>query len=362
MKLAFVLGTRPEIIKMAPIINKTKKNESVVIYTGQHYDFDMSLRFIEELGMREPEYKMKLTKLQNTNTDRATQTGEIILKLAKILSEINPDTVLVQGDTNTVLAAAITSIKCNIPVSHVEAGLRSYDWRMPEEHNRIAVDHISEWLFAPTIKAKKTLLDEKVHGKAYVTGNTSIDAVEQNIANAQKKNKLNVLNGKFILATLHRGENVDDKTTLYSIMKALMDSPLRVILPAHPRTVQRLRQFGMLEKIKSSKTVSLISAIGYFDMLYLLKKCDFIVTDSGGIQEEATSPKIRKKVLITRKTTDRPEGLETGHSELVGVDTQSILRAIKRTVDNPKIVVRSSPYGSGNASERILNILKDRLG
>lgn len=361
MKLAFVLGTRPEIIKMAPIINQAKKSESVVIYTGQHYDFDMSLRFISELGMREPDYKMRLTRLQNATMDRATQTGEIILKLAKIVSEINPDTVVVQGDTNTVLAAAVTSIKCSIPVSHVEAGLRSYDWRMPEEHNRIAVDHISEWLFAPTVKAKTTLLDEKVHGRAYVTGNTSIDAVEQNILNAEKKSKINI-DGRFILATLHRGENVDNKDTLYSIMKALMDSPLRVVLPAHPRTVQKLRQFGIIDRIKKSKTVSLIPAVGYFDMLYLLKKCEFVVTDSGGIQEEATSPKIRKKVLIARKTTDRPEAVQTGHSELVGVGTQSILRAIRMAADNPKDAPKSSPYGSGNASGKILKVLRDRLG
>lgn len=362
MKLAFVLGTRPEIIKMAPIINKTKKSESVIIYTGQHYDFDMSLRFIKELGMRDPDYKMKLTRLQNTTVDRATQTGEIILKLAKIVSDISPDAVVVQGDTNTVLAAAITSIKCSIPVSHVEAGLRSYDWRMPEEHNRIAVDHISEWLFAPTAEAKRILLAERVHGKIYVTGNTSIDAVGQNIANAEKRKKIGDIDGRFILATLHRGENVDNKKTLYSIMNALMDSPIKIVFPAHPRTVRRLRQFGLLERVRRSKAVSLIPAVGYFDMLYLLKKCDFVVTDSGGIQEEATSPKIRKKVLITRKTTDRPEALQTGHSVLVGVDAQRILGAIRRTADNPKIKTKPSPYGSGNASGKILRILRERIG
>jgi UDP-N-acetylglucosamine 2-epimerase (non-hydrolysing) len=359
--MAFVLGTRPEIIKMAPIINKTKKSESVIIYTGQHYDFDMSIRFIRELGMREPEYKMKLTRLQNTTVDRATQTGEIILKLAKILSEIKPDTVLVQGDTNTVLAAAVTSIKCAIPVSHIEAGLRSYDWRMPEEHNRIAVDHISEWLFAPTLKAKRTLLNEKVHGKIYVTGNTSIDAVEENIEKAEKRKTIGNIDDCFALATLHRGENVDNKTTLYSIMNVLMASPIKIILPAHPRTMQRLKQFGLLDRIRRSKILSLVPAIGYFDMLYLLKKCNFVITDSGGIQEEATSPKIRKKVLIVRETTDRPEALQTGHSELVGIDKRQILNAIRRTMDNPKIPSKSSPYGSGNASEKILRTLRKSI-
>ena len=359
MKVAFVLGTRPEIIKLSPIINKIKKNECTVIYTGQHYDFDMSQRFIRDLGMRQPDYKMKLTKLQNTTSDRATQTGEIILKLAKILSDIKPDTVLVQGDTNTVLAAAVTSIKCNIPVTHVESGLRSHDWRMPEEHNRIAVDHISELLFAPTIMAKNTLQQERIHGKIHVTGNTSIDAVEENFFKAEKMKTLNNIEEPFILATFHRGENVDNKIILHSIIGALMDSPIKVIFPAHPRTVQRLAQFGLLENVKNSKKISMLPAVGYFDMLYLLKKCEFVVTDSGGLQEEATSPKIRKKVLIVRKTTDRPEALKTGHSELVSIGKQEILKTIKRTIKNPKIPSKSSPYGTGNAAVKILAILKN---
>jgi len=360
MKLAFILGTRPEIIKLAPLINKTKKSQSVIIFTGQHYDFDLSLRFINELGIRTPDYKMRLTKIENTTSDRATQTGEIILKLAKIISSINPDTVVVQGDTNTVLAAAVTSIKCGIPVSHVEAGLRSYDWRMPEEHNRIAVDHISEWLFAPTSQSKKTLLDEKVHGKIYVTGNTIIDAVEENIKKVEKKTKIHI-DDEFILATIHRGVNVDNKQNLYSIFTGFLKSPMKIILPAHPRTVRRLREFGLYSKVKNSKVVSLLPAIGYFDMLYLMKHCSFILTDSGGVQEEATSPKIRKKTLVIRKTTDRPEAISSGHSELVGIDTSKIIRAIKHTMKNPKISSRASPYGRGNASTKILNILRKNL-
>ena len=180
------MGTRPEIIKLAPIINKLPKRSSTVIFTGQHYDYEMSLQFINQLGIRNPDYKIKLTKIQNATTDRATQIGEMMLNLAKVFSKIKPDTVIVQGDTNTVLSSAISSIKCNIPVSHVEAGLRSYDWRMPEEHNRIAVDHISEFLFAPTSYNKKTLTDENVHGKIFVTGNTAIDAVCENIKKAKK--------------------------------------------------------------------------------------------------------------------------------------------------------------------------------
>jgi len=360
MKLTFVLGTRPEIIKLAPLIKKTTSRNSTIVFTSQHYDFDMSLRFIKELGIRKPDHTMKLTKIQNTTSDRATQTGEIIIKLAKIISSLDTDTIIVQGDTNTVLAAAITSIKCGIPISHVEAGLRSYDWRMPEEHNRIAVDHISELLFAPTVKNKKILEKENVHGDIFVTGNTSIDAVEENIYLSEKKSTIKV-DGDFILATLHRGENVDDKKTLNSIISGLLKSPLQIVLPAHPRTIRRLKEFGLYNKVLNSKTISLIPTVGYFDMLSLMKKCSFIVTDSGGLQEESTSPQIRKKVLIVRKSTDRPEAVISGQSELVGTDSQKISMSIKKALENQKISLRKSPYGNGQASKKILQIMKKKF-
>src|SRR5690349_6376927 len=220
MKIAIVMGTRPEIIKLSSIIKSLGRKNCTLIFTGQHYDYNMSIQFMEELEIRKPDYFMKLTKLQNAAIDRATQIGEIVLNLAKIISKIKPDTVIVQGDTNTVLAAAITGIKCSVPVTHVEAGLRSNDWRMPEEHNRIAVDHISEFLFAPTEHAKKTLQNEKVYGKTYVTGNTSIDAIQQNMSKAEKKANLSIeKNNDFALVTLHRGENVDNKETLSSIVQ-----------------------------------------------------------------------------------------------------------------------------------------------
>lgn len=361
MKVAIVMGTRPEIIKLSPIVNKLNKKNSTVIFTGQHYDYDMSLRFIKELGMRNPDYKMKLTKLQNTTTDRATQIGEIVLNLAKIITSINPDTVMVQGDTNTVLAAAITGIKCSIPISHVESGLRSYDWRMPEEHNRIAVDHISEFLFAPTRQTKMILEDEKVHGRIFVTGNTSIDAIEQNIKNAEKKASFSVQKEDFVLVTIHRGENVDNPQTLSAIVESLLRSNVDMIFPAHPRTINRLRKFGLYNKIKNSQKILLLPAVGYFDMLQLMKKCRFIISDSGGVQEEATSPKIRKKVLVVRKTTDRPESVALGYSEIVGTNTRQIVNAIKKNLDDSTIHSHGNPYGTGNASQKIINILQNRL-
>lgn len=350
-KISLVLGTRPEIIKLSPIIRLAKKNNTDVIFSGQHYDYNLGLRFIKELGLREPDFKLRISR-----TNSAKQMGEMIQKLSTIFLQTKPDTVIVQGDTNTVFAGAIASIKCNIPVSHVEAGLRSFDWRMPEEHNRIATDHLSELLFASTITSKKNLLDEKVHGKIFVVGNTSIDAINQNLRIAEKKSTINVGND-FVLLTLHRAENVDNKKTLTGILHAVIDSGEKFVFPIHPRTLKRLKEFGIYKYVTSAKNVQLIDAVGYLDMIMLMKKCKFIVSDSGGIQEEATSPKIRKKVLVIRKTTDRPEAVYAGMSELAGVNLQSIKKSIMQTASNPKISGIHTPYGNGNTAEKIMKII-----
>lgn len=350
-KISIVLGTRPEIIKLSPIIKLVKKRDTEIIFSGQHYDFKLGLKFIEELGLPRPDFILNLSK-----GNPAKQTGEMIQKFSEIFASEKPDTVLVQGDTNTVLAGAIAGLKYNIPISHVEAGLRSYDWRMPEEHNRIATDHISELLFAPTYISKKNLLNEKVHGKIFVTGNTVIDAIEQNLKLAEKKAAIHV-DDEFILLTLHRAENVDDKKTLGNILHAIIKSGEKIVFPIHPRTMRRIREFGFYNKMKNTKNITLINVVGYFDMILLMKKCRFIVSDSGGIQEEATSPKIRKKVLVVRKTTDRPETVKAGFSEVVGTNRNSILRAIKKNSVNPKYPKVASPYGNGKASEKIMKII-----
>jgi len=353
MKSAIILGTRPEIIKLAPIIDRLKKSNSSIIFTGQHYDYNMSLQFIEQLGIRSPDYSLKIQR-----GDPSSQIGKIITRLSGILNEIKPDTVVVQGDTNTVLAAAISSLKSGIPVSHVEAGLRSFDWRMPEEHNRIATDHISELLFAPTINTKKNLVAEKVHGKIFVTGNTIIDAINKFARISSKKSKLSVDIDNYILMTLHRSENVDNKTTLSSIIKGVMNSNEDVIFPVHPRTLKRLKEFDLYDKLKKSENILLLDSVGYFEMIELMKNCSFIVTDSGGIQEEATSPKIKKKVLVVRKTTDRPEAVSARMAKVIGVNKNKISFAIKQTSKNPKILSSKNPYGDGNTAKKILRIIQ----
>ena len=357
MKIAIVMGTRPEIIKLAPIIKKLPKSSSTIIFTGQHYDYKMSLQFINQLGIRNPDYNMKLTKLQNTTTDRATQIGEMMINLAKIFTKINPDTVVVQGDTNTVLSSAISSIKCNIPVSHVEAGLRSYDWRMPEEHNRVVVDHISEFLFAPTQLNKTILTKERVHGKIFVTGNTSIDAVCENIKQVKKMKTISDDYDDFVLINITRDENLNNKNNLSRIINDISNYKKKIVCPLHPRTLKKLKQFGVYHRIVDSKNITILPPVGYFDMLYLMKKCNLIVTDSGGIQEETTAPPIRKKVLLLRTSTERIEAVKAGFVEIIGVNPSKIASSIHKNFDNP-IKLSKNPYGSGKTSQKIIEILK----
>ncbi len=350
MKIAIVMGTRPEIIKLAPIIRKIPKKNCSLIFTGQHYDYKMGLKFVDELGLRKPDYSLQLS-----HSIPNIQMAQIISKLSKILQEIKPDTTVVQGDTNTVLASSICSLKLGIPISHVESGLRSFDWRMPEEHNRIATDHISEILFAPTNNSKKNLQSEKVHGKIFVTGNTVIDSISMYSKISSKKSKL-ILDGDFILLTLHRAENVDDKKTLSSIIKVMIDSQEKIIFPIHPRTKKRLDEFNLMSKLSKSKTIKIIDSTGYFEMLELMKKSSFILTDSGGIQEEATASQIRKKTFVLRKTTDRPEAVKTGFSELIGTNPTRIKSALRQGFDS-KIPHKKSPFGDGKAAEKILKVL-----
>jgi UDP-N-acetylglucosamine 2-epimerase (non-hydrolysing) len=356
MKVSIVLGTRPEIIKLAPIIRKIGSKNCSIIFTGQHYDNQMGLGFMRALDLPKPNYSLNITKL-----NPQLQISEIIAKLSKILIKERPDTVMIQGDTNTVLAAGICSLKSNIPISHVESGLRSNDWRMPEEHNRIAVDHLSELLFTPTKITKLNLQSENVHGKIFLTGNTVIDAINIYSKISKNKSKLSISSSDFILFTLHRSENVDNKKILSSIIKGVINSNEKVIFPIHPRTKKRLHEFGLYNKLFQNKNIQILDSVGYFEILELMKNCSFIVTDSGGIQEEATSPVIRKKVLVLRKTTDRPEAITSKMAEIIGLNEKNILNSIKKTMDNPKLQSKKTPYGKGDASEKILKILQNNF-
>jgi len=352
-----VVGTRPEIIKMAPGIKAFQRNETPFIFThcGQHYDYNMSQQFIDELDLPPPDYGYSVKAYS-----QGAQTAQIITRMEQLLKKTLPATVLVQGDTNGVLATALAGVKLGIPVGHVEAGLRSFDVRMPEEHNRRLTDHVSTHLFAPTETAERNLKNENVWGRIHVTGNTVIDATIRHLPIAEEKSRIleSVRFDEFALATAHRAENVDNPKVLKNFVEAFLEAPIPVVYPMHPRTKKRLKQNRMYTRIRKSENLEILPPLGYLDFLVLMKKCKIIITDSGGIQEEATAPCIRKPVLVLRLFTERPEAVKAGFSEVVGVEKSSILDVMERTLNHSTDLSSKSPYGDGNAAENILKIIE----
>jgi UDP-N-acetylglucosamine 2-epimerase (non-hydrolysing) len=354
---AVILGTRPELVKLASVIEalEGRGEETTVVHTGQHYDDALSEAFLRDLGMREPDVRLGVG-----SGSQAAQTAEMMVGIERAFSENRPDTVLVQGDTNTVLAGALAAAKMGIRVGHVEAGLRSGDRRMPEEYNRRVADHVSHLLFAPTKESERILRSEKVWGRIYVTGNTVIDACEKFVPVAlRKRGMASKMDEGFILVTAHRAENVDDPEVLESLVEVLEKAPLPAVYPLHPRTRKRLDENGLLGRLEGCDNVRLLPPAGYLDFLALMAKCRFIFTDSGGIQEEATSPSIRKRVLVFRRSTERPEAVKAGYATVVGTSPARILKAMRAEVKSPSRPRAKSPYGDGRAGERIARIVAE---
>ena len=293
MRIAIIIGTRPEIIKMSPVIKGCEELglDYFVLHTGQHYSYNLDKIFFEELELPGARYNLDVG-----SNSHGKQTGEMLIGIEKVLQEELPSLALVEGDTNTVLAGALAAAKQHIKLGHVEAGLRSGDRNMPEEINRIVADHVSDYLFTPTEKAKWNLLREGIEeDKIFVTGNTIVDAVYQNLEIARRKvgilnlnlNKLNLSPAEYFLVTAHRQENVDVKDRLKSILEGLglvyQEFNLPVIYPIHPRTKKRIKEFGL----EVPRGVELIEPVGFLEFLQLEASAKLILTDSGGVQEEA---------------------------------------------------------------------------
>ncbi|MEM4488854.1 MAG: UDP-N-acetylglucosamine 2-epimerase (non-hydrolyzing) [Desulfurococcaceae archaeon] len=360
--LAFT-GTRPEIIKMAPIIGELERRgvEFIYVHTGQHYDYEMSRRFIEELKLPNPHVEFKLE-----NSSPAAQIGEIMIRIEKALEahRRKPGVTIVQGDTNSVLATALTSLRLGIRIGHIEAGLRSYDWRMPEEHNRRMVDHISDYLFAPTELNKRNLEEEKVLGQIYVTGNTVIDALEtyfDKILDVETNVMSQVKFDEYVLVTFHRAENVDDPKNLKNFIEILKKTPIPVVYPIHPRTRKRLEEYGLLTTLSNLEHAQILPPQGYFEFLALLKNSKLVMTDSGGIQEEATHPRIRKPVLVLRNSTERPEAVRAGFARIVGLNPSVVLAELEKVLSHPPELPSESPFGDGKAAERIVDAVEKEV-
>jgi UDP-N-acetylglucosamine 2-epimerase (non-hydrolysing) len=301
--------------------------------------------------------------LQIGSGTHGEQTAKALVGIEKELKNTRPDVVLVEGDTNAVLSAALAAVKLGIPVGHIEAGLRSYDLRMPEEHNRRLTDHASDFLFAPTEKAAQTLKQENVWGKIAVTGNTIIDALESRLPHARRRSNLITKLGltDYVLLTLHRTENVDNSDILEGLVKGILSFEWDIVFPAHPRTVRRLKEDKLYEKFEKANNIHIIEPVGYLDFLALMDQCTFIMTDSGGIQEEVTAPSINKRAFVLRTSTERQEAVESGHVTVVGVNPESFPERIKSTLRAQDSKERSCPYGGGNASQKIMDILEHEL-
>ena len=366
MTFAIITGTRPEIIKLFPIMKLFSENavDYKFIHTGQHFDYELSVKFIEEFGIRRPDYNIILTKCAELPQEQ--QTAEIMRKIGDIFrNEFFPSLVVIEGDTNSVLASALAAVKSNIPIAHLEAGLRSKDWKSFEEHNRRIVDCVADILFAPTSESANNLKMEHVHGDVHIVGNTVMDAIKlclqsdencSNVNNNILKYVKPKINSHFVLVTLHRAENVDNRDFLRHVLTALSNSKHTYIFPMHPRTSKRIREFGLENLV--TKQIIVTNPVGYSDFLRLLRMCMFVITDSGGVQEEITSPFINKRAIVLRKYTERPESIETGHAMLCKAEKNQILSAIKKIEKATEITTIQSPYGSGNSAEKIASILK----
>ena len=352
---AIILGTRPEIIKMSPIIRacETQGVDYFVLHTGQHYSYDMDRAFFEDLELPEPEYNLNVGS--GTHAD---QTGKIMTGIEKILMKEKPEVVLVQGDTNTVLAGALVASKLHIKVGHIEAGLRSFDRQMPEEINRIVTDHISDYLFAPTETARQNLLKEGIREESiFVTGNTVVDAVQQNLEIAQKKasplQKMCLTPQEYFLVMAHRAENVDVKERFKGILEGLSiirnEFSFPVIFSMHPRTAKMLQTFNL-----SVNGIQVIKPLGYLEFLQLESNARLVLTDSGGLQEEACI--LGVPCVTLRDNTERPETLEVGANVLAGTDPDKMVNCVKKSLDSS--LTWKNPFGDGCAGQRIVRTLK----
>jgi len=357
-----VAGTRPEAIKLAPVIWSLDKLgvDYVFVWSGQHYDYEMSRVFFKQLGLPDPDLDLNVR-----SGSHAEQTARIMIGVEKAIIDHKPSIVVAQGDTNTTLASALASVKSLTPFAHIEAGLRSWDRTMPEEVNRVVADAIAELNFAPTWLAAVNLMHSGVPlKKIYVTGNTIVDVVykyKDLVVEMGEKllGEYKLEPGNYALVTIHRQENTDNQWRLENIVKALIELSkyTPVVFPAHPRTTRRLEAIGLLESLK--KNVKLLSPLGYFEFLGLLSKSAIVLTDSGGVQEEACILGI--PTLTLRYNTERPETVLAGTNILVGVEPEKVvpiaLDMIKRRNEIAKKKGCGNLIGDGTAGEKISKIL-----
>ncbi len=346
-----IVGARPQFIKAAPVSRALRCHaREILVHTGQHYDRGMSAIFFEELQLPEPDYNLCIG-----SGSHGKQTGEMLIAIEEVLLKERPDWVLVYGDTNSTLAGALAAVKLHIPIAHIEAGLRSFNRAMPEEHNRVLTDHAADLLFCPTPHAVDLLAQEGITHGVHLTGDVMLDAFLYNAELADRHSailtELGLQPREYYLATLHRPANTDDPTQLQTLLSTLAKLALPVVLPLHPRTRYQIEQHNLLPESKIGN-LKLVEPVGYLDMLMLERYAQLILTDSGGVQKEAYMAGV--PCITLREETEWIETVESGWNVLVGAAPEHIQAAahdFARPKDHPAL------YGDGHAAERITEIL-----
>lgn len=349
MKILTILGARPQFIKAAAFSRAIKNYpniKEVIVHTGQHYDQNMSDIFFQEMDIPTPQYK-----LNTGGKTHGAMTGQQLEQIEDILILENPDIVLVYGDTNSTLAGALAAVKLHIPVAHVEAGLRSYNRKMPEEINRILTDQISSYLFVPSIKSKQNLINEGIsEDKIFIVGDIMYDVSIFYKEKMIKPNWFDELKLRsYALCTIHRAENTDDIKKLKGIFKGLSDSGKDIILPLHPRTLKKIEEHN----ITIASNINIVQPVGYLEMIWLEVNSDLVITDSGGVQKEAY---FHNKFCITlRDETEWVELVENKVNVVVGSNAEAIKESIIRSVsiNNDSLI-----YGNGDTAVKIIAELK----
>jgi UDP-GlcNAc3NAcA epimerase len=346
MKILTIIGARPQFIKAGAVsreIAKHKNIKEVIVHTGQHYDSNMSDIFFEQMRIPKPDYYLGIG-----GKTHGAMTGQMIEKIEEVALKEKPDIIMVYGDTNSTLAGAIVGSKIHIPIAHVEAGLRSFNMKMPEEINRILTDRVSKWLFCPTDTAVENLKKEGFDNfecKIIKSGDVMQDAAMFYKKYAKEPQNVRI-EDKFILSTIHRAENTDDENRLKNIFEALesIAKEKQIILPLHPRTSKLLEKYGIVPE-----NITIIEPVGYLEMVWLLDNSDMVITDSGGLQKEAFF--FKKPCITLRDETEWVELIKNGFNVLAGADKNKILYVYKNFKFNDDFEINL--YGNGKASEMI---------
>ncbi len=352
MKVLTVIGNRPQFIKAAAVSPTLRaEHQELLVHTGQHFDDQLSAVFFAELGLPAPDEQLGVSLGTTTS-----QTARMLTALEPVVERSAPDVVLVYGDTSSTLAGALAAAQAHVPVAHVEAGMRSFDRSMPEELNRVLVDHASDLLLCSTEVAMANLHHEAASGRSELVGDVMVDMAMAAQPRARERDDLvaarGLTPGQYVLATAHRAGNVDDPARLRALVALLTSMPLPVLLPLHPRTEARLRTAGVLETLRDAAGVSLIEPVGYFEMTALLCQAQAVLTDSGGLQKEAYLAGVR--CVTMRPSTEWTETVETGWNVLVDLDAEAARTALEEEVP----AVHPALYGDGHAGPRVVEALR----